>query len=284
MFLLLQRALPGRASLQRALDGLMVVAVASSLLISGAGLLVGLLGGALGMKAWAGELPPRNFWIEFRWVSESEVFGGGVTGRTGVSVGKVLDVSTGAPPPVQAGVVSTAGRAPDRVGAGLQGLPGHLLQVANGAKGALRLNQSVPVQWAQEFSAGAPRAGRPLPVPVAGEGPGLSQQTTWLQAGQTVSVQPRWAGRDQPVALELQLDSTRIDPAAASMQPSPWGPAPALQAQQTSTTVLAPLGQWVTVAITPETQREAEGAVTSLRGLPKSLTERQILQVRVRLN
>lgn len=129
------------------------------------------------------------------------------------------------------------------------------VQVRNGAKATLRLGQALPVQWVQAAS----RRG-------GGE---VKQALTWFEAGQSLSVQPRWPGGKQPVTLELEVQS-------ASVQEQAGGAALPVQARsQVVTTVSAPLGQWVTVAST------GAGPQPGVYGSEAAVQTRRLLQLRV---
>jgi len=110
--------------------------------------------------------------------------------------------------------------------------PSQQLRVQNGASASLRLTVTRPLQVWQA----AP--GALLPVAVPG--------TQWIEAGQRLTVQPRWPGGHEPVAVTVSAGASRLDPHVA--------PGSAELPQRTDaavvTTVSAPLGQWVTLAST----------------------------------
>jgi type II secretory pathway component GspD/PulD (secretin) len=104
---------------------------------------------------------------------------------------------------------------------------------------------------------------------VSSSGGGVSQSVQWFEVGQNLSVTLRWAGgqRDATVDIELQQ---------ADMAVRHNADMPTQTRQQLSTTVTAPLGQWVTIA--------ASGAAPARAGSysSKGSTEaRRLLQVRV---
>jgi hypothetical protein len=138
------------------------------------------------------------------------------------------------------------------------------IQVRNGEKGQLRMNLSVPMQWVQSVQA-------PMPQQTASgtQGAGVSQSMTWFDVGQTLSVQPNWPGGNKDAVLELEIEQS-------SMQAGIQSDLPAQSRSRFSTTVTAPLAQWVTVA--------ASGGGSSKQGSYSSQTGkdvRRLLQVRV---
>jgi hypothetical protein len=130
------------------------------------------------------------------------------------------------------------------------------VQVRNGAKASLKLGQAMPVQWVQSAATG------PL-------GSGVKQKVSWFEAGQSLSVQPRWPGGKQPVTLDVEVQS-------ASVQEQAGGAALPVQARsQLVTTVSAPLGQWVTVASTGAAPQPG------VYGSQAAAQTRRLLQLRV---
>jgi hypothetical protein len=138
------------------------------------------------------------------------------------------------------------------------------IQVRNGEKGLMRMNLSVPMQWVQSVQA-------PMPQQSASgtHGAGVSQSMTWFDVGQTLSVQPRWPGSNKDAVLELEIEQS-------SMQAGIQSDLPAQSRSRFSTTVTAPLAQWVTVA--------ASGGGSSKQGSYSSQSNkdvRRLLQIRV---
>ncbi|HZF78235.1 MAG TPA: hypothetical protein VEZ89_00450, partial [Rubrivivax sp.] len=99
------------------------------------------------------------------------------------------------------------------------------------------------------------------------------QTITWLDAGRSLMVQPRWPGGSQPVTVEVQVDGAALDPLRGQ------GPLPAQTRQQTVTSVLAPLGQWVTLARSAGDQSAEQRGTLSVRS--QQAAQRQLLQIRV---
>jgi hypothetical protein len=145
------------------------------------------------------------------------------------------------------------------------------LQVQNGQSGAVQLGRALPVQWLQGAARGAAAGAS---AAAAGRAGAVGYAVTWVQAGQSLSVRPRWAGGDSPVTLELQF-------IRHTLQATPGTPLPDTHSQQAGSTLRVPLGVWMSFAATGVTQQDAEpGRVSTL-----SLSEagRQLMQVRVSL-
>ncbi|WP_157900238.1 hypothetical protein [Rhodoferax koreensis] len=132
------------------------------------------------------------------------------------------------------------------------------VQVRNGEKAVLRMGQSLPVKWTQSVSQGG-----------YNEGAGVSYGLVWMEAGQGFTVTPRWPGGKQPVSLQIDVTSASVDASTGAELPNQ-------QRSQFSTTVSAPLGQWVTLASTGGEQ--AQKGVYSSRA---AANVRQLIQVRV---
>jgi hypothetical protein len=132
------------------------------------------------------------------------------------------------------------------------------IQVRNGEKGSLRMNQAVPMQWTQSAQAAS-----------ANSGAGVSQALQWFDVGQTLTVTPRWPGGNKDATVEVDVQQ-------ADMQASNIADLPRQTRNQLSTTVTAPLAQWVTIA--------ASGSALAAQGSYSSEGSnyaRRLLQIRV---
>ena len=119
--------------------------------------------------------------------------------------------------------------------------------VRNGSQASLSVGQTLPLQWVQAVlalpaahQASAPAATPPMPNQRNG---GVVNQLTWLHAGQRLTVLPRWPGGKKDVLIDVEVQSSQVD--------ARIGPELPVQTQnQVRTTLSAPLGQWVTLAVT----------------------------------
>ena len=121
-------------------------------------------------------------------------------------------------------------------------LPARQVQVRNGEKASVRLEQSIAVQWMQEA------ATQDTSFPTTGgaarsRSAGVTQAVTRLVSGQSITVQPRWPGAKQAVSVEIEVKSSSVGERIGAELP-------AQSTNQLVTTVSAPLGQWVTIAST----------------------------------
>ena len=93
-----------------------------------------------------------------------------------------------------------------------------------------------PAQAVSAQNVGATAPG----VNLRSSGGSVSQGMTWMNAGQSIDVTPRWSGKGD-VALEVEVQTSALGDQAASGLP--------LQNQsQLATTVTAPMGIWVIIA------------------------------------
>jgi hypothetical protein len=217
--------------------------------------------------------PARNFWVEFRWVTESQLLGG--SGGRGQA--KTWSTTQAAEPSPHSWGTASASSGPELA------LHGQLLAVMNGQRSSLRWERSFPVLWLQSAQAAAPQ-GRALPGSPPGgawgaNGPGISQGLVWQQSGFGLTVLAQWPGGQQPVMLELEWDE-QGQPSSSAAAPSGLAPQ---QDQQRKTVLAVPLDQWVTAAVSPPAPQSQAGTVSSRRALEVA-AERRVLQVRVRLN
>jgi hypothetical protein len=137
----------------------------------------------------------------------------------------------------QAGVVSTQHSEADS-------LQPQMVRVKNGEKATLRMGNTVPVQWVQ--AAVAQASARTTSAASSSSssnsaGGGVVNAITVLQAGQSLTVKPRWPGGKQAVTVEIELQHSGVDTSTGAVLPSQ-------PQQQLSTTLVVPLDQWVTIA------------------------------------
>ena len=150
------------------------------------------------------------------------------------------------------------------------------IQVRNGNQASLSVGQSLPMQWVQAVlalpaahQAPAPAATQPMPNQRNG---GVVSQLTWLHAGQRLTVLPRWPGGKKEVLIDVEVQSSQVD--------ARTGPElPAQSHNQVSTRLSAPLGQWVTLAVTGKST--PGGASYGTYGSEAATEPRRLLQLRV---
>lgn len=139
-----------------------------------------------------------------------------------------------------------------------QALSPQKIQVRNGQKAQLRMNLSVPMQWVEAAQAAS-----------ANSGAGVKQALQWFDVGQSVTVTPRWPGGNRAATVELEVQQ-------ADMATRSNADMPSQSRSQFSSTVTAPLAQWVTIAATgPAPARQ--GSYSSAG----SSEVRRLLQIRV---
>ena len=142
------------------------------------------------------------------------------------------------------------------------------IQVRNGTKATLSLGQTIPVQWVQSVSARNDALTAPG-VSASSRGGGVQQAVTWLDAGQNLTVKPRWPGGKQAVTVEVELHASSVEARTGGTE------LPTQSRSQVVTTVSAPLGQWVTIASSGGgTQRGAYGSEAAAE-------TRRLIQLRV---
>lgn len=132
------------------------------------------------------------------------------------------------------------------------------VQVRNGQKAQLRMHLSVPMQWVEAAQAES-----------ANSGAGVKNALQWFESGQSMAVTPRWPGGNRAATVELEVQQAALVTRHNADMPSQ-------SRSQFSTTVTAPLAQWVTIAATgPAPTRQ--GSYSSAGGNEV----RRLLQIRV---
>jgi hypothetical protein len=130
------------------------------------------------------------------------------------------------------------------------------IQVRNGEKGAIHMNASVPFQWVQSAQAASKQSGA-----------GVTHALQWIDAGQNITVVPRWPGSNKPVVVEIDVQqATPVSGNTVEL--------PGQGRSQITTTVTLPLAQWTTFASTGNVPRS--GIYSSEGGNEV----RQLLQIR----
>jgi len=168
------------------------------------------------------------------------------------------------------------------------------LRVRNGGRALFRMDQAIPLQWvtaasgfwgesrgrqagSAQIASGAPAAGGSASLSRSSEwrerseGGSFSQQTVWLQTGQSLAVQPIWPGGTAPVDITVDLQQANAGPGTSTMTPRQ-------NSVQVATSVFGALGEWVTIAATGNAQAPGSYSSEAARNPPRAL------QVRVTLD
>jgi hypothetical protein len=141
-------------------------------------------------------------------------------------------------------------------------------QVRNGARATFNIGQSIPLQWVE--SGGAYSASLAASAATASSrGGAIRQGLTWMEAGQKISVLPRWPGGAQVVTVEVEVQLATVEARRGGAE------LPEQKHSQLVTTLGAPLGQWVTLATT------GNSAQRGVYGSEAASDPRRLLQLRV---
>ena len=142
-----------------------------------------------------------------------------------------------------------------------------MVQVRNGERARLQLQDAIPMQWVE--SVGTQNSSL--------SGGGASASTTgasvkfalqWFDAGQSLTVTPRWPGGSKDAVLEIEVQR-------ASAEPQTHGNLATQSRSTLSTTVTVQLAEWVTIAATGRT------AASNTYSSAAATQVRRLLQVRV---
>ena len=155
--------------------------------------------------------------------------------------------------------VGTASRAVD--------LAPQQVRVRSGEKASLQVNQSMPMQWVQKIESQSATLSAASASASSNAG-GVTQAIVWMESGQSFTATPHWPGGKQAVKVEIEVQS-----AAVEERTSPDLPTTARQ--RYSTTVTAPLNQWVTIATSGSSVRTGSYSSTGTSDV------RRLIQIRV---
>lgn len=141
------------------------------------------------------------------------------------------------------------------------------IRVRSGDKASLSLNQSQPLQWVQRIETASTSLSAASASASSRSG-GVTQAVTWMESGQSLTVTPHWAGGKQPAKLEIEMLAAQVDDRTGA-------DLPATQRRHLSTTVTAPLNQWVTIATSGKSAKPGTYSSTG------SYEGRVLVQIRV---
>jgi hypothetical protein len=141
------------------------------------------------------------------------------------------------------------------------------VQVRNGEKASLSMGKSMPMQWVQSVTAQSATLATDG-ASASSSGGGVTNAVTWMDAGQSIKVHPRWPGGKQLVTVDIEMQSASVGERTGAELPDQ-------SRSQVATTVSAPLGQWVTIASTGS--RPQQGVY----GSEATSNTRRLLQIRV---
>lgn len=116
------------------------------------------------------------------------------------------------------------------------------VRVRNGEKASLRVDKAMPMQWVRSIEAQSTSLAAPG-MSASGRSGGVTHAVTWMDAGQSVTVKPRWPGGKQAVTVEIEVRTASVEGRTGVELPDQ-------SRSEVVTTVSAPLGQWTTIAST----------------------------------
>jgi hypothetical protein len=141
------------------------------------------------------------------------------------------------------------------------------VNVRNGEKATLALGKSIPMLWVQSMTAqNASLAASGASASQSGGS--ITNALTWMDAGQSIKVLPRWTSAKQPVVVEIDVQTASVGDRHGAELPDQTR-------SQTTTTVSVTPGQWVTIAASGNAPQR--GVVSSDGGSEA----RRLLQIRV---
>jgi hypothetical protein len=144
--------------------------------------------------------------------------------------------------------------------------------VQNGERAQLKLNASQPMQWVKTAVQQSVSTSSAAGDTSATKGQGVESAVTWMEAGQGLSVKVSWPGGKQAAVVEVEVESATVDARTGQNLPSQTR-------SRIATTVLAPLGEWSTIAVTGGRTALEQPGVYSTRALESDGAK--LVQVRV---
>lgn len=143
-----------------------------------------------------------------------------------------------------------------------------MVQVRNGEKAQLRMQDAIPMQWTQSVSTATLPTSSASAANGSANAASINNALAWFDAGQSITVQPKWPGGNKPATVEIEVQRTSVGQRMGVDLPTQTR-------NSMSTTVTLPLAEWVTIAATGRAPKP--GTYSSESGLQV----RRLLQVRV---
>jgi hypothetical protein len=144
--------------------------------------------------------------------------------------------------------------------------------VQNGERAQLKLNASQPMQWVKSAVQQSASTSSTAAGTSATSGQGVESTVNWMDAGQGLSVKVSWPGGKQAAVLEVEVETAAVEARTGQNLPSQTR-------NRIATTVLAPLGEWSTIAVTGGRTALEQPGVYSTRALESDGAK--LVQVRV---
>lgn len=151
------------------------------------------------------------------------------------------------------------------------------VQVRNGEKALLNMHEAIPMQWTQSVSTQTLPSSGGNSGSSSGSGSNtntnnnavsVNNALAWFDAGQSISVQPKWPGGNRPAVLVIEVQRAAVDQRMGADLPK--------QTRNTlSSTITVPLAEWVTIAATGRSVKPGTYSSES------AVMGRRLLQVRV---
>jgi hypothetical protein len=143
------------------------------------------------------------------------------------------------------------------------------IQVQNGEKASLNIGKTMTLQWVQSVQAQNASLSASGAIASSNSG-GVKHAITTMKSGQSIKVHPSWPGTNQMASVEVEVQTNTVDAKNGSELPKQSN-------SEVTTTVSAPLGQWVTIASSGTIQNQQPGVY----GTSALSDTKRLIQIRV---
>jgi hypothetical protein len=151
-------------------------------------------------------------------------------------------------------------------------IPDQKVHVMNGERAHFEWGDSMPVQWVKSVQTQSVSQSTATGGTLAGQASGIENGLTWLETRQALTVLVAWPGGKQPARLTVEVQTTAQEQQAGQNLPG-------VSRTRVASTVVVPLGEWFTIAVSGGAVTPEKPGVYS--AMPGASGSHKKIQVRV---
>jgi hypothetical protein len=121
-------------------------------------------------------------------------------------------------------------------------LPDQKVHVMNGERAHFEWGDSMPVQWVKSVQMQSVAQSTAAGGTLAGQASGVENGLFWLESRQALTVLVAWPGGKQAARLTVEVQTT-------AQEDRPGQNLPGVSTSRVTSTVVVPLGEWFTIAV-----------------------------------
>jgi hypothetical protein len=151
-------------------------------------------------------------------------------------------------------------------------LPNQKVHIMNGERAHFEWGDSMPVQWVKSVQTQSVAQSTAAGGTLVGQASGVENGLFWLESRQALTVLVVWPGGKQAARLAVEVQTTAQEDRSGQNLPG-------VSTSRVTSTVLVPLGEWVTIAASGGVVSPEKPGVYS--AMPRAYGSNKRVQVRV---